>query len=151
MKQTEKAIPTSANDLDLVSGVVTSEMIALVITNTIRREINIGASLLDRNRARFWTPMWTYCESWTFPSESPPTSLEIKYVDCARPSTTKRRMGNPKEEKKKEKEKKRHDQSHGSVTSPVISAEDVLPPPANEQDARPALSRDSQTSYSSTR
>jgi hypothetical protein len=29
VKQTEKAIPTKANDLDLVKGVVTSEMIAL--------------------------------------------------------------------------------------------------------------------------
>jgi hypothetical protein len=31
VKHTEKAIPTSANDFDLVSGVVTSEMIALPI------------------------------------------------------------------------------------------------------------------------
>jgi hypothetical protein len=35
VKQTEKAIPTRANDFDLVKGVVTSEMIALSIPNRI--------------------------------------------------------------------------------------------------------------------
>lgn len=70
-KHIANAMPTWARALDLFSGVVTSERIALQSRLSISGRISIGA---------------TYMASCTFPSLSPPITRESIYdakdVDC---------------------------------------------------------------------